>query len=329
MDRRLFAILLVGAAGCQSAQRAYDPFLGRTTVPPPGTMAPMQVQPYYGGSAPANLSAPPITAPITPGVPATPPAYQGQPSSAPPGGYQYLPGARRPIGGTKLSQQTEPEEEGTTPIDLDAMIAAQRNQAVSDSAVQPASFEEAALSMAATGQLESPIRIVEPTLPKPSTPNVLRSEPTTGTTTLSIPASPIRDLAELPKPKRTAQPAVAPSNSSSPALPGNGSAETKRNDAESTTRPDLRGATYDHDAKYTWLKGQLEYSQSKQIWKLRYIPVDGTTDDFGGSVVLSAGAYLDGYKPGDFVTVYGQVGAQQTSTRSFAPLYQLSRIERQ
>ncbi len=67
------------AAGCQSAQRPTDPFLPRTTVPPPATGSyPAQgAAPYYQGAAPAyrgpaaspgftpNTSAPNTSAPGT------------------------------------------------------------------------------------------------------------------------------------------------------------------------------------------------------------------------------------------------------------------------
>ena len=48
-------------AGCKSAQPVYDPFLGPTTVPPPGTAVPPPGQPYYGAppTAAPTMAAPP------------------------------------------------------------------------------------------------------------------------------------------------------------------------------------------------------------------------------------------------------------------------------
>src|SRR3954464_15214475 len=92
----LLVVLGIFAAGCHSPSTTYDPFLGRSTVPPPGTGAVAAGAPYYngagaaGGVAPAfvpgsapslapMIGAPPLTAP--PGaIPMPPPAYQPAPS---------------------------------------------------------------------------------------------------------------------------------------------------------------------------------------------------------------------------------------------------------
>ena len=50
------------AIGCRGPSQVYDPFLGRTTVDPPGTATPPPGQPYYG--------APPATAPTMRSPPA-------------------------------------------------------------------------------------------------------------------------------------------------------------------------------------------------------------------------------------------------------------------
>ena len=67
MKRIFAAAALALATGCRGPSQVYDPFLGRTTVDPPGTASPPPGQPYYG--------APPVTAPpatIAPGAAATP-----------------------------------------------------------------------------------------------------------------------------------------------------------------------------------------------------------------------------------------------------------------
>ena len=84
---------------------------------------------------------------------------------------------------------------------------------------------------------------------------------------------------------------------------------------------------YAYDPSYGWLRGRLEYSASQRQWKLRYIPIDGATDQFGGSVVLADGATTQGLRAGDFVTAQGQVvGASQTG-RGFSPRYEVASIE--
>ncbi len=86
---------------------------------------------------------------------------------------------------------------------------------------------------------------------------------------------------------------------------------------------------YGYASDYTWLKGRLEYVASELKWKLRYIPVDQTSDDFGGSVVLPALAELENYREGDFVTVRGRVAARDPDARDFATNYTVEAIEQQ
>ena len=86
------------------------------------------------------------------------------------------------------------------------------------------------------------------------------------------------------------------------------------------------GGRYSYSPDYTSLRGKLEYLQSSQQWKLRYIPIDGRTDRYGGSVVLS-GAGLDRFKPGDYVAAEGRVTGKSGDGRSFSPQYELARIE--
>ena len=81
----IVSVLLV--AGCNSPPSSYDPFLGRTTVPPPGTMQtppPGTVQPYYQGSPPTGVMPAPSSSMVpAPGVvPSSPPG-----SPPPPGAY--------------------------------------------------------------------------------------------------------------------------------------------------------------------------------------------------------------------------------------------------
>ena len=77
------------------------------------------------------------------------------------------------------------------------------------------------------------------------------------------------------------------------------------------------------------LKGKLEYSESTHTWRLRYSPPEGATDNFGGSVILPDASKLAGLNPGDFVTVQGSVGQVSTGQGSFAPQYNLERIQKQ
>jgi hypothetical protein len=107
---------------------------------------------------------------------------------------------------------------------------------------------------------------------------------------------------------------------------------TQAADIESSSeRPrvakDGSGADYAFAPDYTSLSGRLEYSQSSRQWKLRYIPIDGQTDSYGGSVVLRGSPQLESFKPGDQVAVRGSLAAKSSAAASFSPLYQLDRIE--
>jgi hypothetical protein len=88
-------------------------------------------------------------------------------------------------------------------------------------------------------------------------------------------------------------------------------------------------ARYDYDPEYRWLRGRLEYSEIDHQWKLRYIPVDGATDEFGGSVVLSDASQLSGYERGQFVEVRGTLGqAPEEADRGYAPEFEIDQIKR-
>ncbi len=83
---------------------------------------------------------------------------------------------------------------------------------------------------------------------------------------------------------------------------------------------------YAHGDGYEWLHGKLEYLQSSKQWKLRYIPIDGRTDGYGGSVLLPASPALDSFKPGEFARVEGIVGPRDPLSRGFSPVYQVQQI---
>ena len=77
---------------------------------------------------------------------------------------------------------------------------------------------------------------------------------------------------------------------------------------------------------YSRVRGRLEYLESDHVWKLRYIPVDRKTDDYGGSVVIEDPASLSGYERGDFVEVRGRIVAEPEEGTDFAPTYQVTSI---
>jgi hypothetical protein len=85
---------------------------------------------------------------------------------------------------------------------------------------------------------------------------------------------------------------------------------------------------YAYDPGYAWLQGRLEFSPATKRWKLRYIPLDGATDEHGGSVMLDDSPQLAQFRHGDFIRVDGRLGERGVDTTVFAPSYRVDRIER-
>jgi len=121
-------------------------------------------------------------------------------------------------------------------------------------------------------------------------------------------------------------PAAAPTL----ARAGSGSSSTVWNRPSTAAgSPDQPAAGFGYDPQYRWLRGKLEYSQATQTWRLRYIPPDGATDNYGGSVIISDASRLGGLKPGDLVYAEGTPGTAGATAGSFAPVYTLARIAKQ
>jgi hypothetical protein len=101
--RELLALAL--CAGCRSSQPVSDPFLGPTTVPPPGTAVPPPGQPYYGTPAGAPTAVP-TPAALPPGTPVLP--RGGVPMNfapAPAGGMSsFTPNVSPPMAGSPATQ---------------------------------------------------------------------------------------------------------------------------------------------------------------------------------------------------------------------------------
>ncbi len=93
------------------------------------------------------------------------------------------------------------------------------------------------------------------------------------------------------------------------------------------TVPFFPGSRYGYDPQYGWLRGRLEFSEAERHWKLRYIPIDGATDNFGGSVILADTPLLSGYERGDFVEVAGKLISPSPDKRGYAPGYQVSQLK--
>jgi hypothetical protein len=144
-----------------------------------------------------------------------------------------------------------------------------------------------------------PIRVVEPSRP------TLARTAVSSTTTFASGAP--RDIVTLP-------PAKAPAPKVTASTPRRTVGESRTNFGY---RPD-----------YSMLQGRLEYSISSAQWKLRYIPIDGKTDRFGGSVVLVDNERMGDFEDGDFVAIDGELGRDGQDAVGYAPAYHLDTIRR-
>ena len=329
-----FAPLML--AGCHNSPQAIDPFLPSARVPPPGTGA-------VGTPAPAPYySAPSATAPAA-GAPYTPPG----------GNYDYTPPANGPVG---TPYQGEPNrypadripmtnrdsnnrQSSNLPAAKTKPDAIRSRLAAASSVPGHADEADANAHNASVGQ-DSENRVVPASHTK--VVKVIRSHSEQHDEAASVAAAAEQEPRKLPEPddavdimdlppagaatirSRSAQ-RIASSNSGKVIR----ASHTEPAAAASTgKRPQVDpfpAQRYAHSPGYKKLNGQLEYSLADRRWKLRYIPIDGDTDSYGGSVVL-AGTVPQEFQAGDFVTVEGSL-AGDAAPGEFAPAYQFDKIE--
>lgn len=87
-----------------------------------------------------------------------------------------------------------------------------------------------------------------------------------------------------------------------------------------------RSSRYGYDREHTRLRGKLEYSEVAKRWKLRYIPINGETDQHGGSVVLAESSLLAGLQKGDFIEVHGRLMTDEQGQWGYAPVYKVAQL---
>ncbi len=313
--KRLLAlsIAVIVLSGCRGqGMPGTDPFFGHTRVPPPGTgsISGAPTDPYYGGP---NTVPPMVTIPQTPSAAGT----QLDPSSGgqgynPPGGFNYRgsswTGTRSPIASRPTRPTASPPlAAASRPVSAGAVpTLAQRERVVQ--VLQPQS------SSAARSR-----EIQVPRQPRASTagePRLLR-----------VPKGAVK-ITDLPPARQLTSTARRQSASRAGGVRPVSGSDGPNDSAEVTAAVEFTSqGRYGHDPDYSRLRGKLEYSQIDQRWKLRYIPVDGTTDQFGGSVVLSDPKVLTGCERGDFVEVRGRLGSKGPDD-GYAPTYEVTRIKR-
>ena len=305
-------------AGCQHP--AVDPFFGQQTVPPPAT----------GAVIGSSTETPPGDGYYSD----TTPSPAADSDYAPPGGSFEFAGDRgegstsrtaggfRPPSGSRVST-TEAEADDPTPrasgipvrsINPDDRFPGRRLDDSDSEFGRPTLDNSQASRTAPTSRVVSRTRsaLAKSGLDEPQ----------------RFPAeeADVRDLLELPEVRsdhsgfRRTTPARTASFTG-----GRGDAGGRGDGSQAATSTDV-GSSYGYHPQYKWLRGKLEYSQSARRWKLRYIPISGATDEYGGSVVLDSSRSMDEYRPGDFVTVHGAVTGETSSSGGFAPSFRVERI---
>ncbi len=334
-----------------------DPYYG---APPPavrpGTLAPQAVTPY---------SATPNT--LTPTVPRTGAGVMPNGSGVTPlvpGGGSQGSGLRGAASGnlrtaTRVGPAIRippPSFTAPTPTRADRGTSAPNEALAADSSVSSGDTVPTLASSAtpASGNMlagrERVIRILQP---RPKTPrnstrggapvSLVKSTPTEPRR-LNVPTRAV-DIMDLPKAGERSISGISPASGGSgfrmvaataPSEASSGESDSGKVApavASSVSKAGAGAAAfappshYSYDPDYQWLRGKLEYSQIDRRWKLRYIPLDGETDEFGGSVVLPDASLLSGCERGDFVELRGQLG-RRNPKKGFAPTYQVADVKR-
>ncbi len=294
-------IAIVALAGCQQPGPATDPFLYRSTIPPPGSAvsAPPVVtpgpQPYYSGAGwcwrPVAMHACHAGASAPAPVPVVAPLPQ-----------RYFPSR----GGFDFPQ--------------------------SSNGPPAAGFRDANVDVAADGPNPSVIRIVEPPAPPAAAAPIgglANPVITFGTPTNPSPAN----SPEYSRPNWSPNPSSSRASGGSSGVVLASGVSPIADDAlpaagSSVNYPgDHPGVDYGYDPGYHVLRGKLDYSVTARLWRLRYLPPAGPIDEYGGSVVIADSRQVNGFEPGDFVTVHGALSPPAGGGNSAT--YAVSRIKRQ
>ncbi|NLX94581.1 MAG: hypothetical protein GXY83_00240 [Rhodopirellula sp.] len=344
----LVVVAMLLCCGCKTPEPGaapVDPFFGRTRIEPPRTgsiAAPRASDPYYSGTRQTSA----------PGASATASSAAVGPSAGS-GGWQPAATPQTSNSGLRLQNISPPVAARSVPAaqngqgDLvtvpvaarrstpDTPVASESGSTAYDAARQIASgLYQKSKSVYQDGKaavLANRERIVRTIEPRPQqgssstgtiAPNAGGAGAATEPRKLSIPASKPVNITDLPEVRR----------SSAAAEPGgkihrDGIQLTSATEAIPTVQSDP-SAAYGFDPQYRWLKGRLEYSQADRAWKLRYIPLDGATDQYGGSVLLSESKLLSGYERGDLVEVHGRMVPPEKGTATFAGAYEIREIRR-
>jgi hypothetical protein len=294
----LTGCVLLAVAGCQSSQFPGDPFLGRQRVPPPGTGAvvPATVgQPYYQTQPP--IVQPGAMTPISPAPVGVAP-YNG-PYGAPQSSAPTSPAVTPAAGGLLTGR---PALAGGSPSAPSSQVAINLDEPSPTSPARPANL--AAPTIAATSpasrSTESTIAIVEPDFVAARAAE--SNQPSAANNTGVVHAAATMAPEDFGRVVLVSGQAVA-----------------------APDEPQRAPERFAHANDYSRLQGRLEHLASRNEWKLRYIPIDGDTDQYGGSVVIANPDQLGSLAAGEFVVVEGQLEPAASDSLSYAPPFRVAR----
>lgn len=327
MDRKIWLVLAATLlVGCQTQTPLENPFMPQTTVPPPGTAG---TAPAFGAPqvqmAPAAATPGAVTMPQTFGAPAaaatpqafTPPQTFGTPTAVPPN--TTLPGATAPpatlpgAGGTSTPYYPPASPGGSFDF-RQGSIQAPRDLGIT---LDYGDGIPVAAGSLDTAQVES-----------------REQEQAGAMTEMAASVNPAAGGAWSPRRETTVQLASAANHSAQvqvAAYPDDNDsriAQASYHESNRKPSPARHAGKFSHSDDYRRLTGQLEYSTTLRQWKLRYIPLDGETDQYGGSVVIADGAALAGHRPGEFVTIEGEITSDKAAASRFAPKYHAANVSR-
>lgn len=300
----LMAALLLG---CKTPPPGIDPFL-RTRVPPPasGEAAPL----YEGGAYDPAQQGSPIEQPGQ-GTYQPPPVDDSGSSSAPvqtPYERQNTPARFRTSARRDASPSVQGAADGLEPPEVE-LAGGETEPEAATVQLAGGSSSEAPRSRVVPATYQSEIRILTPQ----DSDEAPESDQAADGSDLQSDVNNKWQGADAPT--HASEQAAGESTSPSAGVGPHNVAAVSSGSNE----------PYAYDPLYGWLRGKLEYSQRDRRWKLRYIPVDGNTDRYGGSVVLTNPQMLEGFEPGEFVEVQGAL-AGSVGREPFAPGYRIERI---
>ena len=313
MTRRVASlILVVGLTGCAGSggTASLDPF-ARTRIQPPktGRIATPSNDPYYTrlGMREASPESPAPSSSWTAASAGPAPPTASTPEHAP--RDLRIAGSGDQVA-IPLAARTPPEQtQGSAPNE--------------DSPPRSLAKTASAESTPPDREVKTiPIRPREPAIRIPTEVSGVASRPFGDMPSERASPGGVVDIAELPPPGTTSQ--------ARPVDSGIRLASATEELTEGRGGDSFSSASrYGYDPEYRWLRGKLEYSQIDHRWKLRYIPIDGKTDEFGGSVTFVDATSLGDCRAGEYVEVQGRLGPRPEDDRKgFAPEFEVSGIRR-